>query len=266
MDLDLRIDSVRRTAMKKLRIPMSKKSISISFKEDIYIVKIVELKSDEGKFGPQIQWTFKILKGKYKDATILAWTPLEARPKNKLGKWLKKLIPDLKFKDGKFDIAKALLGKKVRISIAHTEKVNDDGTPQSRVEEVFRLKKSKNDDDEEDEDDEEVEDDDEDEDEEDEEEDDDDGEDEDEDEEDEDEDVDDGEDEDEEDEEEEDESPKKKKKGKKKGKAKKEKVKKDRGKKKGKKSKGRGKKKKKKGDWEDDEDEEQEDEEGGFKW
>jgi len=135
---------------KRLRIPMSKKSKGVSIPEDIYLAEITDIEKDKGKYGPQLRWKFKIIKGKQKGTILTAWTQMDARPKNKLGRWLKKLIPDLKFKEGKFDIGD-LIGDRCRISVVHTDAVNDDGSPKCKVDEIFKGKKKRKDDDEEEE-------------------------------------------------------------------------------------------------------------------
>jgi len=130
--------------MKRLRIPMSPKSAGFSIPEDIYLAQITKIEKEDGKYGIQLKWSFKILKGKHKGVEMRAWSPFDARPKNKTGRWLKRLLGGMKFKTGKFDIS-ILQGKKVRISIVHTDSVNDDGTPKCKVDEVFSLKKGKKD-------------------------------------------------------------------------------------------------------------------------
>lgn len=104
----------------------TRKKGSFRIPEAMYKAKVVKLEVDDGQFGEQIVWTFKIIKGKLKKKELKFWSPVIATPKNKTGKALKAL-GKRKIRDGEFNIEK-FLGKKCTIIVEDHITKNDDET------------------------------------------------------------------------------------------------------------------------------------------
>lgn len=110
----------------------TRKKGSFRIPEAMYKAKVMKLEVDDGQFGEQIVWTFKIIKGKLKKKELKFWSPVIATPKNKTGKALKAL-GKRKIRDGEFDIEK-FLGKKCTIIVEdHTTKNGDETSKITQV-------------------------------------------------------------------------------------------------------------------------------------
>ena len=114
-----------------LVIKTSKKSKAFIIPEGMYSARLIELKiNTEGKYGDQIQWDFKIIKGKQKGKNLRMWSPTDANPKNKTGRAIKAIGNKKKIGDGKFDLEK-LLKRKCKLIVEDYRK--NDGTMGSKV-------------------------------------------------------------------------------------------------------------------------------------
>lgn len=110
----------------------TRKKGSFRIPEAMYKAKVVAVEVDDGQFGEQIIWTFKIIKGKLKKKELKFWSDVTATPKNKTGKCLK-AFGKRKIRDGEFNIEK-LIGKKCRIIVEdHTTKAGDETSKITQV-------------------------------------------------------------------------------------------------------------------------------------
>lgn len=110
----------------------TRKKGSFRIPEAMYKAKVEAIEIDDGQFGEQIVWTFKIIKGKLKKKELKFWSDVTATPKNKTGKCLKAL-GKRKIRDGEFNIEK-LIGKKCTIIVEdHTTKAGDETSKITQV-------------------------------------------------------------------------------------------------------------------------------------
>ncbi len=112
-----------------LVIKTSKKGKDFSIPDGMYSVKVAAIEIADGKFGEQIQWDFKIIKGKQKGKQIRMWSPVDANPKNKSGKAIK-AISNKRLKDGKIDLEK-MIDRKCKIVVENSK--NESGDKRSKV-------------------------------------------------------------------------------------------------------------------------------------
>lgn len=124
------------TGIGNLVIKTTKKGKSFLIDEGMYKVKLENIEISKGQFGEQIQWDFKIIKGKNKSKMLRDWSPVGADAKNKTGKYIKAIGRIKKISEGDFDL-ESLIGKKCKVLVGHAD--TKDGGVRNKIETVFRL-------------------------------------------------------------------------------------------------------------------------------
>lgn len=99
---------------------------SFRIPEAMYKAKVLSVDVDDGQYGEQIVWNFKVIKGKQKGKELKLWSNVIANPKNKTGKILKAL-GKRKIRDGDIDLEK-FVGKKCRVIVEDHETKSGDET------------------------------------------------------------------------------------------------------------------------------------------
>ena len=118
-------DKKKKKKKSGLIIKVRKKS-SFKIPEGIYKAKLESVEVEDGQYGEQIVWTLRPTKKKYKGKTLKTWSPIEANPQNKTGKYMKAFGLKKIKKDTEFNIEK-LVGRKCRVIVEdHTTTKGDE--------------------------------------------------------------------------------------------------------------------------------------------
>jgi hypothetical protein len=66
-------------------------------KKGVYPARVKSIDEDDGQFGPQFKWIFKITAGRAKGSELFGWSSQVLSPKSKLRNWAEALLPDEDF-------------------------------------------------------------------------------------------------------------------------------------------------------------------------
>lgn len=114
-----------------------KYSQSDTKKRGVYPAVVDSVDEDDGKFGPQLKFVFKITEGKYADQTVWGWCGQSLTPKSKLTTWLPALLPGISVGKG-FELDPAdLEGKTCKLVLG--VKAGDDGIERNTIESLLPL-------------------------------------------------------------------------------------------------------------------------------
>lgn len=114
-----------------------KYSQSDTKKRGVYPAVVDSVDEDDGKFGPQLKFIFKITDGKYADQTVWGWCGQSLTPKSKLTSWLPALLPDVQVGKG-FELdPEDLVGRACKLVLG--VKAGDDGIERNTIESLLPI-------------------------------------------------------------------------------------------------------------------------------
>ncbi len=66
-------------------------------KKGVYPARVKSIDEDDGQFGPQFKWIFKITAGRAKGSELFGWCSQVLSPKSKLRAWSEAILPETDF-------------------------------------------------------------------------------------------------------------------------------------------------------------------------
>jgi len=114
-------------------------------KRGVYAAIVDSVDEDDGKFGPQLKFIFKITEGRYDGQTVWGWCGQSLTPKSKLTSWLPALLPEAKIGKG-FELdPNDLVGQECKIVLGL--KTGDDGIERNVIESLLPIEDEEEDED-----------------------------------------------------------------------------------------------------------------------
>jgi hypothetical protein len=108
-----------------------------TLKRGVYPATVDSIDEDEGQYGPQLKFIFRITSGKYVDKKVFAWASPTLTPKSKLTTWMSAIAPKAVLGPG-FELdPDDLVGRDVQIVLGL--KAGNDGVERNVIESLLPI-------------------------------------------------------------------------------------------------------------------------------